>query len=81
MRRPKESSGTKRTRDENQDPNELRNPKKAKRLTAEFEVTEDEEETYEGKLLLLEEEVKKTKPCKKKKVNAGHIHEEKRMDN
>ena len=42
LRRPKESGSTKRTRDENQDPNELRNPKRAKRPTVEFEVMEEE---------------------------------------
>ena len=45
----------------------MRQPKRAKRpSTFEFEVTEEEEETYEGKLLQLEEEVKKTKPSKRK---------------
>ena len=69
LRRP-ESSGSKRSRDERDENEDLaesgvaRQPKKAKRPT--FEVTEEEEETYEGKVLELQEEMKKSKPIKSK---------------
>ena len=75
--RPKESGSTKWTRDENLDPNELRNPKKAKHPTVEFEMTE--EETYEGKLLQLEEELE-IKPCKTKVATLMQDTFAKRMD-
>ena len=71
LRRP-ESNSTKRKRDEqdeNQDPAESgirRQPKKSKRPTCTFEVTEEEEETCEGKVLELHEESEKTKPSKRK---------------
>ena len=69
LRRP-ESSGRKRNRDEedeNQDPGEQgagRQPKKAKRMR--FEVMEEEDEMYDGKVLELQEEVTKRKPKKSK---------------
>ena len=69
LRRPT-SSSTKRNRDEqdeNQDPVDpsvTKQSKKSKRQS--FEVTEEEERMYEGKVLELQDEVKKTKPNKSK---------------